>query len=185
MNKQMIISVMSKDRPGIIAEITGAIYALKGDLADLNQSILCGYLTMILIASFEEDITREDVLAEISHIQSGEKFEVLIKEMDIPIEVAHIPKPTDTYILSAQGRNRSGLVHSISQFCYSHGINILDLATTLTDDQYTMVLQLDMRDIASFETVLADLDIFSRDSGLKLVIQHNDIFRVTHEIGLH
>jgi len=72
MSKQMIISVMSKDRPGIIAEITGAIYALKGDLADLNQSILSGYLTMILIASFEEDITREDVLAEISHIQSGE-----------------------------------------------------------------------------------------------------------------
>jgi len=185
MSKQMIISVMSKDRPGIIAEITGAIYALKGDLADLNQSILSGYLTMILIASFEEDITREDVLAEISHIQSGEKFDVLIKEMNTPIEIAHIPPPTDTYILTAQGKNRSGLVHSISQFCYSHGINILDLATTLSEDQYTMVLQLDMRNIASMDTVAADLEIFSRDSGLKLVLQHNDIFRVTNEITLH
>jgi glycine cleavage system transcriptional repressor len=185
MNKQMIISVMAKDRPGIIAEITGAIYALKGDLADLNQSILCGYLTMILIASFEEEVTREDVLAEISHIQSGERFDVLIKEMDIPIEIAHTPLPSDTYILTAQGKNRSGLVHSISQFCYSHGINILDLATTLNDDQYTMVLQLDMRKISSIETVTADLEIFSRDSGLRLVIQHNDIFRVTNEITLH
>lgn len=185
MNKQMIISVMAKDRPGIIAEITGAIYALKGDLADLNQSILCGYLTMILIASFEEEVTREDVLAEISHIQSGERFDVLIKEMDIPIEIAHTPPPTDTYILTAQGKNRSGLVHSISQFCYSHGINILDLATTLSDDQYTMVLQLDMRKISSIEAVAADLEVFSRDSGLRLVIQHNDIFRVTNEIALH
>lgn len=185
MSKQMIISVMAKDRPGIIAEITGAIYALKGDLADLNQSILCGYLTMILIASFEEEVTREDVLAEISHIRSGEKYEVLIKEMDIPIEIAHTPPPADTYILTAQGKNRSGLVHSISQFCFSHGINILDLATTLNEDQYTMVLQLDMRQIASIEHIAADLDIFSRDSGLKLVIQHNDIFRVTNEITLH
>ena len=63
--------------------------------------------------------------------------------------------------------------------------NILDLATTLSEDQYTMVLQLDMRNIASMDTVVADLEIFSRDSGLKLVIQHNDIFRVTNEITLH
>jgi len=48
-----------------------------------------------------------------------------------------------------------------------------------------MVLQLDLRNIASMDTVAADLEIFSRDSGLKLVLQHNDIFRVTNEITLH
>ena len=59
MNKQMIISVMSKDRTGIIADITGAIYELGGDLADLNQSVLGGYLTMILFATFYENISRD------------------------------------------------------------------------------------------------------------------------------
>ena len=39
MSTQMILSVMSKDRPGIIADVTGTIYDLDGDLADLNQTL--------------------------------------------------------------------------------------------------------------------------------------------------
>ncbi|MBN4071716.1 ACT domain-containing protein [Desulfotalea psychrophila] len=50
MSKQVVISVMSKDRPGIIADVTTVIYDLGGDLADLNQSVLGGYFTMLLIA---------------------------------------------------------------------------------------------------------------------------------------
>jgi predicted amino acid-binding ACT domain protein len=80
MQKHMIISVMSKDRPGIIASITGAIYRLGGDVADLNQTVLCGYLTMILSASFDPEVTREDLLAAISHIKTDCRFEVSIKE---------------------------------------------------------------------------------------------------------
>ena len=43
----------------------------------------------------------------------------------------------------------------------------------------------DLRRVEDEVLVVADLEIFSRDSGLKLVIQHNDIFRVTNEITLH
>jgi glycine cleavage system transcriptional repressor len=128
MKKQMIISVMSKDRPGIIASITGAIYRLGGDVADLNQTVLCGYLTMILSVSFEPEVTKEDVLAAISHIKTECKFEVSIKEVSHdPGEVS--APPAETYILTVQGPNKAGIVHGISQFCFDHNINILDLAT--------------------------------------------------------
>ncbi|MBU4585507.1 MAG: hypothetical protein KKE63_10040, partial [Proteobacteria bacterium] len=56
MGKQMVMSVMSKDRPGIVADITGVIYTLQGDLADLNQSVLCDYFSMILIATFDDSV---------------------------------------------------------------------------------------------------------------------------------
>ncbi|MFV0437058.1 MAG: glycine cleavage system protein R [Desulfopila sp.] len=185
MKKQMIISVMSKDRPGIIADITGAIFQLEGDLADLNQSVLCGYLNMILIASFAQEVTPEDVMARISHITSPVKFEVVIKVMDQPIDVCYFPLPAETYIMTARGKNRSGLVHSVSQFCYDHNINIRDLATTLREDQYTMVLQLDLSQIDSLAQVQEDLVEFSRASGLTVMMQHNDIFQATHEVTLH
>jgi len=185
MKKQMIISVMSKDRPGIIADITGAIYQLEGDLADLNQSVLCGYLNMILIASFDPEVTPEDVMAKISHIKTPVKFEVAIKVMDQPIDVCYFPLPSETYIMTARGKNKSGLVHSVSQFCYAHNINIRDLATTLRGDQYTMVLQLDLSQVDSLENVQEDLAEFSRTSGLTVMMQHNDIFQATHEVTLH
>ncbi|KJR99458.1 MAG: hypothetical protein VR65_15835 [Desulfobulbaceae bacterium BRH_c16a] len=186
MRKQMIISVMSKDRPGIIASITGAIYRLGGDVADLNQTVLCGYLTMILSASFKPEVTKEDLLAAISHIRTDCRFEVSIKEIDQALEETPGHIPGETYILTVQGPNKTGIVHGISQFCFEHNINILDLATTLKNDQYTMALQLDLsRSISSIEVLQKELEEYSQESNLTVMIQHNDIFQVTNEVSLH
>ena len=186
MTKEMIISVMSKDRPGIIADITGAIYRLGGDVADLNQTVLCGYLTMILSASFDPEVTKEDLLAAISHIKTSCKFEVSIKELS-PAEQEEEPgPPEETYILTVQGPNKSGIVHGISSFCYAHNINIFDLATTLRDNQYTMALQLDLKHCTcSLGVLQQELEEYSRHSELTIMMQHNDIFQVTNEITLH
>ena len=180
----MIISVMSKDRPGIIADVTGAIYELEGDLADLNQSVLCGYLTMILIATFNSSITPEDVIAKLSHTKSEIKFDAIVKKIDTPIEILKARMPEKTYILTAQGKNKSGLVYGMSSFCYERDINIMDLVTTLADDQYTMILQLDLSHIASIKDVRDDLAEYADKTGLRVVLQHNDIFRVTNEIAM-
>ncbi|MFT5726057.1 MAG: glycine cleavage system transcriptional repressor [Desulforhopalus sp.] len=186
MRKQMIISVMSKDRPGIIANITGSIYKLGGDVADLNQTVLCGYLTMILNASFEEEVTKEDLHAAISHVKTECKFEVSIKELLPGEEVEADHPPEETYILTVQGPNKTGIVHGISQFCFEHNVNIFDLATTLKDDQYTMALQLDLKDCScKMEELQQKLEVYSKDSALTVMIQHNDIFKVTNEITLH
>lgn len=184
MKKQMIISVMSKDRPGIVAEVTGAIYSLNGDLADLNQSVVCGYFTMILSASFDGKVSREDVTAELFRINTRERFEISIKELDSKTDLSHPELPDETYVMTVQGPNRSGLVHGISQFCYSHGINIIDLSTTLRNDMYTMVLQLDLTEASGLEVIENDLERYNRDSGLHILLQHNDIFKVTSEVTL-
>jgi len=186
MNKQMIISVMSKDRPGIIASITGAIYRLGGDVADLNQTVLCGYLTMILSASFEPDVTKEDLLAAISHIKTSCKFEVSIKEVSPETMDDILPPPEETYVLTVQGPNKAGIVHGVSQFCFEHNINILDLATTLKDNQYTMALQLDItRCNTSLATLQTELEEYAAVNTISVTMQHNDIFQVTNEVALH
>ncbi|WP_457577160.1 glycine cleavage system protein R [Desulfomarina sp.] len=180
----MIISVMSKDRPGIIASITGAIFKLNGDVADLNQSVLCNYLSMILSVSFPENVNKEDLIAAISHIETECRFEVSIKE--ISPEEEEIPPPEETYIMTVQGPNRGGLVHGISQFCYDYNINILDLVTTLKDDQYTMALQLDLKNCTvSLKQVQEALEEYSRQSGQNVMMQHSDIFQVTNEVTFH
>ncbi len=175
---------MSKDRPGIVADIAGAIYDLKGDLADLNQSVLCGYFTMILAASFEEKTTAEDVVAKFSHIKSDTKLEVIVKEVEEEIEVSKTSLPESTYVLTAQGKNKSGLVAKMGEFCRSSNINILDLDTTLGDDVYTMILQVDLTNVTSVDSVRHELDAFGKETELKVLMHHNDIFKVTNEVTL-
>ncbi len=181
--KQLVISVMSKDRPGIVADISGAILDLGGDLADLNQSVLGGYFTMILIAEFAGETTPEDVIARFSHIKSETKLEANIKEMEVPLEIEKSRLPGETYIVTAQGVNRKGLVSIMGDFFFAKSINILDLVTTREQELYTMIFQINLTNIASMSSLRAELQKLAQAEKLDVVLQHNDIFKATHEVG--
>lgn len=182
MSIQMIISVMSRDRTGIVADITGAIYELGGDLADLNQSILGGYLTMILFATFDDHVTPELLREKISALNSPTKLDVVAREMVMAGADELSGLPQKTYIMTTQGKNRKGLVYGISSFCCENNINIMDLATTIREETYTMVLQLDLSRVASIAEVRSDLDTYGAENDLQIVLQHHDLFKVTNEI---
>ncbi|QBG47922.1 ACT domain-containing protein [Verrucomicrobia bacterium S94] len=173
----LVISVMDRDRPGIVAEVTEGISSLGGNLADLRESVLCGYFTMILVVDFPVEVTVEQVqkalaTGKTSHV-SVEQVEGMLDEVD---------RSEQTYILSAVAKDRVGLVAQVSRFCYDRGVNILDLASYVDGDQYTMMLQLEFPDIRKLETFRTELSDFGKASGLNLVLQHNDIFRATNEI---
>lgn len=182
MSTEMVISVMSKDRTGIVADVTGAIYELGGDLADLNQSTLGGYLTMILFATFDADITPKQLTEKIQAIESHTTLDVVAREIPFPPSRDLSELPQKTYIMTTQGKNRPGLVYGISSFCFKHDINILDLATTIGGDTYTMVLQLDLSRVESIAEVRTDLDTYAKEQDLQVVLQHHDLFKVTNEI---
>ncbi|MDR0476516.1 MAG: hypothetical protein LBH14_01060 [Desulfobulbaceae bacterium] len=182
--KQMVLSILTKDRPGVIADVTGAIFRLQGDLADLNQSVLWGYLTMILIVNFPDTVTKATLAAAIAASEGAADFQVSVKELAAPL-TSGPPVPKETFIMTVQAANRGGLVYQVSRFCCERGINILDLTTTLRDDRYVMALQLDLTGIVSLAALREDLSAFADTMGLSLTLQHNDLFQATEEVRLH
>lgn len=182
MGKQLVISVMSKDRHGIIADITAVIYDLGGDLADLNQSVLGGYFTMLLIAEFDESTRLEDLSSAFSLVQSETKIEVIIREMDITLEVERNRTQRDIYLVTAQAVNRTGLVKTMGNLFYSNNINVMDLVTTREKNKYTMIFQVDLKNVPSLEGFRHDLNKLADQEGMTVVLQHHDIFTVTNEI---
>jgi predicted amino acid-binding ACT domain protein len=177
-NRQaMVISVMDRDRPGIVAEATECISELGGNLADLRESVLCDYFTMILVAAFPADVTAAQVEESLS---KGTASHVSVVLHDGPLEE---PASSDQdYVLSAVGRDRVGLVAQVSRFCCDRGVNIVDLASHVEGDQYTMMLQINLSNIQSLELFEEELSSFGESHGINLVLQHNDIFKATNEI---
>ena len=175
--QNMVISVMAQDRPGIVAEVTEGISALGGNLADLRESVLCGYFTMILVAGFPAGISVEEVEAGLAK-STALKVSVELHEGAL----ADAELPEHAYVLSAAGRDRVGLVAQVSRFCCDRGVNIHDLASHVEDDRYTMMLQIDLSEIPSLNAFKEELAAFGGESGLDLELLHNDIFRATNEI---
>jgi len=175
--QNMVISVMAQDRPGIVAEVTEGVSALGGNLADLRESVLCGYFTMLLVAGFPSGIS----VAEVERgLTESTALKVSVVLHDGGLAAAEVPE--QAYVLSAVGRDRVGLVAQVSRFCCDRNVNIHDLASHVEDEQYTMMLQIDLSESASLEAFKEELAVFGTESGLDLELQHNDIFRATNEI---
>lgn len=182
--KEFVISIMSRDRVGIVYEVSKTISDLKGNIADVRQSVLCGYFTMILLASFPPEIDQkviEQKLAE-GNSESGTTFEVAVKGVKAAALKSPATMPDLTYVLTATGTDQIGLVATVSEFCSLHNMNILDLSTTVSDGAYVMILLVDLSHCA-ISDVRRDLEAFTQKSGLKVVLQHHDIFRAVNEVN--
>ncbi|MBR0464863.1 MAG: ACT domain-containing protein [Clostridia bacterium] len=49
-----IITVIGSDRPGIIALVSAALYRCNVNILDINQTIMGGYFTMVMMVDLKE-----------------------------------------------------------------------------------------------------------------------------------
>jgi len=181
-----VISITTRDRVGIIHEVTKAISELGGNIADIRQSVLCGYFTMILLASFPKGTTQRSVERKLAEADSNSEsaIEAMVRKADDDSLVSSASVPETAYVLTATGHDRIGFVATMTSFCVKHNINIIDLSTTISDDAYVMILIIDLNHIASISDMRRDLQKFSQENGIKTVLQHYDIFKAVNEINL-
>jgi glycine cleavage system transcriptional repressor len=187
MQQHYVISVVSRDRIGIVADVSSALAALGGDIADLRQSVLRDYFTMILLASFpvtvSADAIRERVRSAGGSGAAPLHVTVLQADEAAPSSIVHRPSSNQhNYLLTARGPDRVGFVASVSAFCACNGLNILDLATTVADGRYVMMLLVDVSRCVDLNAVRRQLQEFGQANGLEAVLQHEAIFRATNEV---
>ncbi|MEW6400608.1 MAG: ACT domain-containing protein [Chloroflexota bacterium] len=181
-----VISIISQDRVGIIYEVSKAISELGGNIADVRQSVLCGYFSMILLASFPPRTTQRSIERKLAEADSNSEsaIEAVVRKADENTVTTGASTPENAYVLTATGHDRIGFVATMTSFCAQHNINILDLSTTVSDGAYVMILIIELNHIVSIQQVRCDLQTFSQENGIKVVLQHYDIFRALNEISL-
>lgn len=181
---EYIISITSRDRIGIVYEISSALAELAGNIADSRQSVMCGYYTMIMRASFPVGVTRQIIEAKLAEVDkhSAAPLNILVNSIDEPLP--GLGSPENRYVLTASGADQIGFVARVSGFCVKQQINILDLSTTLSDGEFVMMLEVDLSRCGSISAVRAALTDFGRDNDLRVVLQHFDIFKAVNEISL-
>ncbi|MFA5204719.1 MAG: ACT domain-containing protein [Lentisphaeria bacterium] len=180
MSQTYVISVMARDRVGIIADVTGAIRELGGNLADLSQTVLGGYFTMILVASFPGGVTEEGVRERLRQLDPAEPFEVGVK----PRLATAAPAAAGgaKYVLTAVGPDKIGLVAVLSGYLREKGINIEDLATRVDGERYWMTLLVYLPAGTDVGKLKRSLKLAMAEAGIQAELQHESIFRATNEV---
>jgi len=74
---KIVISVMGKDRTGIIARVSGLLYKEKINILDITQTILQDLFTMVMLADIGDSALSFEALLE--------ELGILAKELGVEI----------------------------------------------------------------------------------------------------
>jgi glycine cleavage system transcriptional repressor len=153
---ELAITVIGPDRPGIVADVAGALAALGANLTDSTMTRLRGHFTMTLICA--GDLAVGPVEAALAPLD----LPIVVREVgpDEPIEATG-----ETYLVSVHGADRLGIVAAVTRVVADAGGNITDLTTRLTGPLYVLLAEVELAPEAAeglqarLAEVAAELDV--------------------------
>ncbi len=86
-------------------------------------------------------------------------------------------------IITAFGKNRSGILAGLTGTLAKYSCDIIDLSQKLLQEFFTVMLLVDIaKSPGDFETIKSEMIKAGEELDLKVIIQHEDIFNVMHRI---
>ncbi len=79
-----IVSVIGKDRTGIIAKVATALYELSVNIEDISQTVMQNeYFTMIMMVGLSDEANIKDIDASLQAVAKELGVEIRIQHEDI------------------------------------------------------------------------------------------------------
>lgn len=179
---RFVISVLIADRVGILRDVTSALTDLGANIDGISQTVVRGYFTVILTASFAAPISADAVESAIAgNFRKGEAS-IVVRPYD-PKAEARAPARGDLYIITVTGRDRAGILKAATAFLASKGINIEDWYVIFEDSHVTHIGEITVPDKLDIKQVQDEFGQLMDAMELRTYIQHDNIFRATNEVG--
>ncbi|MDI6715643.1 MAG: ACT domain-containing protein [Actinomycetota bacterium] len=81
MKSKAILTVLGKDRVGIVAGVSKVLAENDVNIEDISQTIMQGFFTMIMLVSMDEE--------KISMVELQNKLDKVAKELGVKITLHH------------------------------------------------------------------------------------------------
>jgi glycine cleavage system transcriptional repressor len=162
---ELAITVVGKDRPGIIADVSAGLSRLGLNLTDSTMTLLRGHFAMTLICS--GDASEDDVVAALRPlIDDG----LLATVRAVP------PEPSagtggEPYTLIVHGADRLGIVAALTRVIAEFGGNITDLTTRLSGSLYLLSAEIDLPSIVDIDDLVSELDQAAESLGVDVSLR--------------
>lgn len=183
--KKVIISVVGKDRPGIIATVTRFLFDRGCNVENVSQTILQAQFSGIFIVSIPEDTTADELETHLADAVARMGLFAHVRELSAMEENSAFAG-AESFVISTRGPDRKGLVARITQVIASHGVNVTNLQAVFKggDDpnQNIMIYEVDVPQETDRRKLQTDLRKTAMELNLDISIQHRNIFEAINRI---
>ncbi|MFQ5470146.1 MAG: glycine cleavage system protein R [Gammaproteobacteria bacterium] len=159
MNKWYMLVVVGKDRPGIVAKVTSALFDGGCNLGEASMALLGGNFSIMLMVQHEGSArTLEDML------------ETVVDSLGLHLHIDQIDGGLHRYVepdvrITIFGADRAGIVAHATGALAEAGLNILNLESDVagTEEKPIYILHIEGQATEGIESLHSALDIISKE----------------------
>lgn len=137
------LTIIGRDRPGIVSQVTEILFRDGFNIADSSCSILGGQFSMILIISNPKITSKEQFADDFAKLEES-NLSVYIRTLK-PGGEQRPEMEGDLCMISVYGADKPGIVYQVAKELGDRQINITDLNTKLIGDEnrpvYVMMIE--------------------------------------------
>ena len=182
--KKMIISVLGKDRPGIIAAVTRILFELDCNIENVSQTILQNEFSGIFIVSVPDGLSETALHQQLETGLGPMGLHVYEKPLSDPGDTAAVD--CDPFVITTKGPDQKGLVAAMTAIMADYQINVTNLQAVFKggDDPNAniMIYEVDIPNQADQQALRQALREKARALSLDISIQHKLIFEAINRV---
>jgi glycine cleavage system transcriptional repressor len=178
-----VILVLVVDRVGVLRDIIAPIAGLKGNIDGIQQTVVGGYFTVTLTASFGASCRAEDVREAIAANFSADEASVVVRPHEAHPRGRAAGADAVRYVVTIVGADTPGVLKAVTAFFAAKGINIEDWFVQFEASGVTQVGEVTVPRALDIRQVQDDLRRLLKPLRQTGCLQQINIFRATNEIG--
>lgn len=159
MNHWYMLTLVGKDRPGIVAKVTAALYDGGCNLGEASMMRLGGNFTIMLMVDFERSSKAlTDLISPVA------------ESLDLHLHLDRIEGKLHQHVepdarVTVYGADRAGIVAKVTAALAEAGLNITDLESMVggSEDKPIYVMQIEGTAAEGIESLQAAVDVIRKD----------------------
>lgn len=183
--KKFIISVLGKDRPGIIAAVTRIFLEQEFNIEDVSQTILQAEFSGIFIVTGPDHCDPQGVCQALQTATDGFDMHFHVRVMD-PNGSRWTTCACEHFIITTRGPDRKGLVAQITAILAAHNVNVTQLQAVFRGGdepgRNIMIYEVDIPADIDQSQLNEVLKAKGRELNLEVNIQHKNIFEAINRV---
>ena len=148
------LSAIGRDRPGIVAGVSGALLEHGANIEDSRMAILGGHFTMMLIVSTPAGADTDALARDLEQARAELGLGAITLEA-VADEHSFI-RPEASHVVTVYGADHPGIVHSVARALADMRVNVVDVATHLIEEEGKASIYALMMEVALPDGVDAD-----------------------------
>jgi glycine cleavage system transcriptional repressor len=180
--KRFVISVLIRDRVGILRDITTAVTNMGANIDGISQTVVAGYFTVTLTATFTGRRQSDEIRKRVMENFIKDEISAVVRPYE-GLPAVRQAVDGDSYIVIITGKDRGGILKAITSFMASKGINIEDWQVEFDGADVRHIGEITVPAILDIKQMQDEFRGLLAPMALTCCLQHENIFRATNEIG--